>query len=214
LGHQLGRADHYLVPVNGKNNEVAPGMGHDPPQIFRQSMMAWGNYAHDDNIGKHGKKWDCTYRFYDEFTAASYSRDQGVRRGMFGEYVVDVPTKNTFTFYLQDGTPLGDCAVALHRSIGRGYAQGTFSPKAAYRGWTNSKGEWILTEPIYDVQLNWLSNSALFFLVETKDGKKYGGTTDVSELNLEYWRGNQEDAHVAIIVRPVPEPEGSTEEEQ
>ena len=34
LGHQLGRADHYLVPVSEKKNKAAPGMGYPCPQFF------------------------------------------------------------------------------------------------------------------------------------------------------------------------------------
>lgn len=203
LGHQLGRADHYLVPISPEKNKAVPGMGYPCPQFFRDSMMFSGNYAHDENIGRNRKKWDSTYRFYDEYTSRGFNRDKGVRRGMFGEYSIDVPTKNTFTFVDEQGTPLAEANVSLHRVIGHGYTNGTVSDKPAYTGKTDKDGSWMLTKPVYDIQLCWMSNAAIFFLVE-KDGRKYGGFTDVSELNLEYWRGNKDNAKITIIVKPVP----------
>ena len=69
LGHQLGRADHYLVPTARDANEAIPGLAYSPPRDYRDGMMFSGNYAHDNKIGKNTEKWDSTYRFYSEHTA-------------------------------------------------------------------------------------------------------------------------------------------------
>ena len=136
--------------------------------------MFSGNYAHDNNIGKNTKKWDCTYRFYDEYTSSSYSRDKGVRRGTFGEYWMDVPSKNTFTFYDEDGKAVAGAKVELHSVIGQGYGNGFVSAKAKYAGKTDRAGAWTVEKPIYDEQVCWMTNAALFFLLETEDGKEAG----------------------------------------
>jgi hypothetical protein len=124
---------------------------------------------------------------------------------MFGEYWMDIPKKNTFTFYDESGNVVSNAKISLHNIVGQGYGNGFVSEKVRLTGITDKSGSWTVSKPLYDEQVCWMTNAALFFVLETKDGEEFGGFTDASELNLEYWRGNKNDAHVAVIVKPVPE---------
>ena len=201
LGHQLGRADHYLLPVSGDQDRAVPGLGFSPPSDYCDDMMFSGNYAHDDNIGKHARAWDSTYRFYSEHTAGSFNRDEGVRRGLFGEYFSDIPKTNVFLFVDEEGKPVTEAAVRLYRSIGRGYTNPAIAAAPAFTGETSAKGIYTLNERPFNVIFCWGSNGVILCELE-KAGKKLYGWVTLAEFNTAYWRGHADEAHHLIIVRP------------
>lgn len=204
LGHQLGRADHYLLPVAGNQNRAVPGLGYQPPPGYMDGMMASGNWAHDAKLGKRTYAWDSTYRFYSEHTAASFNRDKGVPRGMFGEYFNDIPKVNAFTFVDEAGTPVANAAVRLYRSIGRGYTNPAIADKPAFTGTTSSKGVYTLTEPPFAIIFAWGSNGVILCELETGGKKLYGWVT-LREFNKAYWRGRPDRAQHTITVKPFKE---------
>jgi hypothetical protein len=201
LGHQLGRADHYLLPVSGDQDRAVPGLGYQPPEDYRDGMMFSGNYAHDDRIGKHTYAWDSTYRFYSEHTAGSFNRDKGVPRGEFGEYYTDIPKTNRLLFVDEAGAPIKNAAVRLYRSIGRGYTNAAIADKPAFTGKTSDEGAYTLTEPPFDVIFCWGSNGVILCELDSGDQRLYGWVT-LREFNTAYWRGETDQAQHVIIVRP------------
>ncbi len=201
LGHQLGRADHYLLPVNGDQNRVVPGLAYSPPRDYRDGIMFTGIYAHDDNIGRHARAWDATYRFYSEHTAASFNRDKGVPRGLFGEYYSDIPKKNVFLFVDGAGKPVANATVRLYRSIGRGYTNPAIAEKPAFMGKTTKHGVYTLTEPPFAVVFCWGSNGVILCELEAGGRKLYGWVT-LREFNTAYQRGRTEEARHVIIAKP------------
>lgn len=201
LGHQLGRADHYLLPVSGKENRAVPGLGYSPPRDYRDGMMFSGNYAHDNALGKRTRAWDATYRFYSEHTAGSFNRDKGVPRGMFGEYFADIPKVNVFLFVDEAGRPVANATVKLHRSIGRGYTNPAIAKAPTYTGATSGTGVYMLDKAPFAVVLNWGSNGVILCELQAEGRTLYGWVT-LAEFNTAYWRGETEEARHVIVVKP------------
>ncbi len=206
LGHQLGRVDNYLIPTAADANEAIPGLFYNPPEDYRNGMMFSGNYAHDDAIGKNRKKWDSTYRFYSEQTAASLNRDKGVRRGLFGEYLFDVPSTNTFVILDAERRPIPGAKVELFVAKGRGYTNPGFGAEPNFTATTDDRGTWTLDRNPWDHVFIWASNGVLMFRVTPADGGgPLAGFLDISHCNLAYWRGHRDHAEYRIVVRPVSE---------
>ncbi len=201
LGHQLGQPDYYLLPISKEKNKAVPGMAYDPPREFRDIMMFSGNYAHDENIGMDKVKWDSGYRFWGQHTAASFNRDLGVRRGFFGTFLVDVPASQRFLIVDESGKPIPNAKVELFRSIGQGYANATIPEKPSIVSKTDASGVWALDENPYSVIFTWTSNGTLFFRVTSGETVRYGWM-NITDFNLEYWRGNTEVGNYTLQVEP------------
>lgn len=205
LGHQLGRADHYLIWSDKNENPVVPGLGYAPPKDYQDGMMHHGNYSHDNAIGKNTQKWDSTYRFYSEHTARSFNRDKGERRGLFGEYFVDIPTNNTFLFVGADGEPVGAGDVAIYVGRGRGYTGCGFNERPNFTGEVGADGKYTLDRSPWKVVFNWGSNGVVMFAVTPEDGEPMVGFLDLSHFNLAYWRGHEDDAEYIVKMQEIEE---------
>jgi hypothetical protein len=201
LGHQLGQPDYYLLPINADRNKVAPGVGYWPPHGYEDTMMFSGNWSHDANLGQDKVKWDSAYRFWGEHAAAALNRDLYVRRGFFGNFLVDIPAKQSFKIVDESGKPLPGAKVELFRSFSREYGNGSIPEKPALAGSTDSKGIWMLTRRPYGFISNWTANGTLFFRV-TSDGKERYGWMNITDFNLEYWRGHKDVGEYTLQVKP------------
>lgn len=204
LGHQLGRIDNYLIWSDPNDNPAAPGVGYALPPEEQRCMMHHGNYAHDEAIGKNTEKWDSTYRFYCEQTARSFNRDLGVRRGLFGEYLFDVPARNTFAFLSPDRTPVADAKVEVFVGRGRGYTGCGFNAKPNFTGTTDAAGVYALDRSPWDHVFIWGNNGVVMFRVTPGDGSPLVGFLDIMRFNLAYWRGHREHARYVVFLQPVP----------
>lgn len=203
LGHQLGQPDYYLLPVSKERNEAVLGVAFDPPKWFRDQMMFSGNYAHDDAIGKGQGVWDSGYRFWGEHAARAFNRDGNTRRGFFGTFLIDLPKQTRFVFVDETMERISGAKVALHAAVSREYGNGRFRPKADREGVTDSSGGWTIQGSPWSVQLNWTSNGALQFVLETPSGAKRVGFATVTDLNLEYWRGRKDLGTVVVVTKPI-----------
>jgi hypothetical protein len=201
LGHQLGQPDYYLLPITKDNNKAAPGMDYTPLHGFSDIMMFSGNYAHDNNIGHDKVKWDSGYRFWGEHTAVSFNRDLGVRRGFFGTFLTDIPAKQRLKIVDENGKPIANAKVELFRAISRGYGNGLIPEKPAISAKTNASGIWMLDGSPYSVVLNWTSNGTLLFRVTSGNETSYGWM-NITDFNLEYWRGHKDVGNYILQVRP------------
>lgn len=204
LGHQLGRADHYLIPTARDANEAIPGLAYNPPRDYRDCMMFSGNYAHDDNIGRNTRKWDSTYRFYSEHTARSFNRDKGVRRGLFGEYLLDIPRANAFRFIDGEGRPVVDAAVELFVAKGRGYTNPGFHAEPSFTGATDGDGVYTLDRSPWEHVFIWANNGVLMFRLTPPAGPPMAGFLDISHANLAHWRGHEDHAVYTVVLDPLP----------
>ncbi len=198
LGHQLGRVDHYLMWADKNHNEAIPGLGWAPPADYRTGMMYHGNYSHDDAIGKNQKKWDSTYRFYSEHTARSFNRDKGTRRGLFGEYLHEVPARCTLVMIGPDRRPVRDAGVELFVGRGRGYTGCGFNAEPNFTGRTDGQGRYALERSPWEHVFIWGNNAVLMFRVTPADGAPLVGFRGLMHFNLAYWRGQT--AHATIVV--------------
>jgi len=207
LGHQLGRADHYLMPTARDANAAVPGVWYVPPADYTRGMMYSGNYAHDDAIGRNKGKWDSTYRFFSEHTARSFNRDKGVRRGLFGEYFHDVPHRNTFHLHGPDGQPLSGAKVELFIAKGRGYTNPGFNAEPNFTGRAEADGSYTLDRIPWKHVFIWGNNGVIMFRVTPKDGEPLLGFLDLSHFNLAYWRGHDTAAEYTVSLKPIP-PDG------
>jgi hypothetical protein len=201
LGHQLGRIDNYLIWSDKDDNPAAPGVGYALPPETQRGMMHHGNHAHDDAIGKNTQKWDATYRFYCEQTARSFNRDLGVRRGLFGEYLFDVPARNTFTFLTTDHTPVGGAKVEVFVGRGRGYTGCGFNATPNFVGTTDAASAYTLDRSPWDHVFIWGNNGVVMFRVTPNGGSPLVGLLDIMSFNLAYWRGERDDAQYVVVLR-------------
>jgi hypothetical protein len=53
------------------------------------------------------------------------------------------------------------------------------------------------------VVLNWASNGSVEFTA-TQNGIKRAGFLNISDFNLEYWRGRSKNAQYVVMMKPVP----------
>ncbi|MFZ1597829.1 MAG: LamG-like jellyroll fold domain-containing protein, partial [Anaerolineae bacterium] len=111
LTHQLGIIDEYNLNVAGSyQNQVTDSdgrpllLGFDWP---RPGLMGGGD------VGSH-----TPWRDYGDHTALALNRNQGQRRGYFGEYLFDVPASNSLAVLDNRGQPLPGAAVAIFQTAG------------------------------------------------------------------------------------------------
>lgn len=205
LGHQLGQPDYYLLPVAAERNAALPGVPYDPPSWFQDQMMFAGNHAHDHNLGHGRMPWDSGYRFWGEHAARAFNRDEGVRRGFFGTFLIDVPERNRFMFLDEAMRPVAGASVAMHVSISREYGNARFDARPDATGVTGADGTWLLPRSPWRVVLNWSSNGAVQFVVRPASGPVRVGFLNITDFNLEHWRGNAELGAYMVVTRPADE---------
>ena len=223
LGHQLGRADHYLIWSDPNDNPAAPGAAWQREPSYKDGIMYHGNYSHDANIGHNTKKWDSTYRFYSEHTAASFNRDKGVRRGLFGEYFFDVPAATTFTFLDENLEPVKNATVEIFVGRGRGYTGCGFNAEPHYTGETSSAGTYALSQSPWEHVFIWGNNGVVMFKLTPPDASGGAmaaedtagadaapgtliGFRDLGHFNTAYWRGHTDHAKLTVPVKPYVPP--------
>lgn len=222
IGHQLGRADHYLLPTSADANDAAPGLAWQPPRDYQDCMMFTGNHAHDGALGRNQEKWDSTYRFYSEHLAASFNRDKGIRRGLFGEYLLDVPTRNEFLILDPRGDPIRNARVELFVARGRGYTNPGFNSRPDFAGRTDAGGLFRLDRNPWRHIFIWATNGVLMFRVSEADPPLQRpesseprdhlvGFLDISRFNLACWSGRTDPARHTVKVAPWRAPSATSQ---
>lgn len=179
LGHQIGRIDLYCLDVKAEQNEVN---GEAYRSKTEWGMMHRGIYLPQDEV-----------HFFCEHTAASLNRDKGVRRGHFGEYLLDIPEQNWLQIVDSLHHPLSDLQVNVYQAEPHGYTEKKIKPPPKLSGKTDAKGLFPLGANPFGEINNWGTNGIL--LVEIiKNNRKQYRWLEIVDFNLEYWRGNQEKA--------------------
>jgi hypothetical protein len=184
---------------------VVRNVGTQPPDQQR-CLMHHGNDAHDEAIGKNTAKWDATYRCYCEQTACSFNRDVGVRRGLFGEYLFDVPSRNTFVFLSPLHERVPNARIALFVGRGRGYTGCGFNAEPNVVGVSDAAGAYLLDRNPWDHVFIWGNNGVVMSRVTPGGGAPLIGLLDIAQLNLAYWCGHPEQAQHVVLLQRAPSP--------
>ncbi|MBC7187027.1 MAG: hypothetical protein H5U38_08340 [Calditrichaeota bacterium] len=184
LGHQLGRIDLYCLDVTAAQNLVNREAYRSK---YRLCLMHTGIYLPQDEV-----------HFFCEHTAASLNRDKGVRRGHFGEYLLDLPADNELLVLDADYRPLPNALVSVFRAEPLGYTEKRIGPKPALAGRTDRLGIFPLGANPFGEINNWGTNGVLLVKVEKGKQACYRWL-EICDFNLEYWRGNHEKATYAIF---------------
>lgn len=185
LGHQVGRIDLYCIDVAASQNEVN-GKRYISKTV--DGMMHRGIYLPQNEV-----------HFFCEHTAASFNRDKGIRRGHFGDYLMDIPKQNILVFVNHKYEPLKNVDLKIYQAEPHGYTEKQIKSPAKYSGRTNNKGEFELPPNPFGEINNWGTNG--IFLIELKvNGEKYYHWMEIVNFNLEYWRGNKDRAEYRIVL--------------
>ncbi|MDZ7270605.1 MAG: hypothetical protein ONB17_03220 [candidate division KSB1 bacterium] len=184
LGHQIGRIDLYCLDVTAQQNLV----NHEAYRSkYRHCLMHSGIYLPQDEV-----------HFFCEHTAASLNRDKGVRRGHFGEYLLDLPADNQLLVLSADHRPLRNVAVSIYRAEPLGYTEKRIAPPPAFSGKTDDDGLFPLGANPFGEINNWGTNGVLLVKVE-KAGRACFRWLEICDFNLEFWRGNRDRAVYQIL---------------
>ena len=186
LGHQVGRIDLYCIDVTAAQNEVN---GEAYRSNSQWGMMHRGIYLPEEEV-----------HFFCEHIAASFNRDRGVRRGHFGEYLLDIPKSNFLKIVDSLYKPLANTPINVYQAEPHGYTEKKIAPPPKFSGETDTEGLFSLGENPFGEINNWGTNG--IFLIEIiKDNKKQYHWLEIVDFNLEYWRGNKDSAVYKILVK-------------
>ncbi len=184
LGHQLGRIDLYCLDVTAQQNLVNQEAYRSK---YRHCLMHTGIYLPQDEV-----------HFFCEHTAASLNRDKGVRRGHFGEYLLDLPARNELLVLSADLRPLQQVAVSVYRPEPLGYTEKRIAPPPVLAGRADYDGLFPLGANPFGEINNWGTNGVLLVKVE-KAGRTCYRWLEICDFNLEFWRDHRERAVYAIL---------------
>ncbi len=184
LGHQIGRIDLYCLDVTAQQNLVT----NQPYRSkYRDCLMHTGIYLPQEEV-----------HFFCEHTAASLNRDKGVRRGHFGEYLLDLPAENELLVLDAEYRPLCGATVSVFRPEPLGYTEKRIRPEPALAGRTDRAGLFPLGANPFGEINNWGTNGVLLVKVEKGKQACYRWL-EICDFNLEYWRGNHDKAVYTIF---------------
>ncbi len=136
LTHQLGMIDLYWLNVAGSYQNAAPDTDGRPLltgfQWPHPGLMGGGN------LGNH------SWPLYSDHTVGALNRNQGYRRGYFGEYLFDIPNQNTLRVLDNRGQPLPAVPVAIYQTVA-----GSVPATPVITGVTDGNGRFTLpTRPL------------------------------------------------------------------
>ncbi len=217
LTHQLGIIDDYQLDFggqNGVNNKINA-------KIFGQpdgGMMGGGHVRSN------------TPPAYSDMDVAGMNATYGHRRGFFGEYLFNVPDKNTLVLMVA-GKPLANAEVEVYqKDMNTGMMEG--APK--HKGKTDSEGRFALTNrPWFPIEgaaarqtpatppgatlttatgctlkpnpfgyIDVVGRNGLFMVRAHSGGKWYYEFMTVGDFNCEYARGHKDQATYTITLQP------------
>lgn len=217
LMHQLGVIDDYQMNIGGPTDNLANGKPFGSPDA---GMMGGGRtYGHDSS-------------YLADMDVAGLEATYGHRRGYFGDYLYNIPDKNTVQF-LVDGQPVRDTEVLVHQlkwEDREGYDQtgnATVTNEIVVRGKTDGEGRYELENRPVRKELTTATGCTLkpnpfghidvvgrngLLLFRLKSGDEwYYEFLDIGRFNVEYARGNTEEAHYRVELKPEKEEEPKKE---
>jgi hypothetical protein len=208
LSHQIGIIDDYQFNLEPFNNKIN-GKGYNQEATFGMGGIMVGG-----SIGSN------TPPAYADIDVVGMNATYGKRRGYFGEYLYNLPEKNTLVLML-DGKPASDVDVSVYQ---KREDNGLVEGDPVYTGKTDSEGRFPLAnrsgkgEEKYSEQgfttitgcvmkanpfghINITGFNGVFLVRAEVDGKWYYGFTDIGRFAVEKARGH-EDATYKIELKP------------
>lgn len=203
LAHQLGIIDLYRMntanvpdPVNG--NEVnGESRGFDYPGL----MGGGDTRPHQDDT------------FYSSHTAYAFNLHKGFRRGFYGDYLFDLPSRNFLEIKDREGNPVAGAKIEVFQKDEEEIIRfppkftGTTNPAGIFElpnqdaGWGPTKtGHILRSNPFGPV--NVVGTQGLF-LIKVDTGAEIDYLfLDQTLFNLAYWSGNKESATYTLQFAP------------
>jgi hypothetical protein len=206
LTHQLGIIDDYQLDFGGQSNKIN-GKAFGQPD---GGMMGGGHVRSN------------TQPAYSDMDVAGMDATYGYRRGFFGEYLFNVPDKNTLILKV-DGKPLADAQVEVYQ---KDTDSGRMEGEPKHKGRTDSKGRFALANrPWFPIEgasprqtpaappgktlttatgctlkpnpfgyIDVVGRNGLFMVRANSGGKWYYEFITVGDFNCEYARGHKKAA--------------------
>lgn len=218
LIHELNHA-RYVIDAYGfdvhpqalENVKDADGK----PLLGTPAMPHTSGIVHDN---KYRGMMDSTH-YFSEHEAYAWNRIAGQRArkgnqngpGDIGDYLTqDLPESNRVRFVDQAGKPLAGASVAVHRSYpmkdawyGKSYRS---EPDLTYT--TNADG-WITLprNPFWDGRIphTYGHAASVMLLVVKKDGVTRTAFVEVSDFNLQHFRGYGDEARYEVALNTAPD---------
>lgn len=214
LTHQLGIIDDYQLDLGGAGNKA--------------NGKPFGQ--HDGGSMGGGRTYGRGGTHYADMDIAGYEATYGHRRGYFGEYLYNIPDRNTVQLLIEK-QPVRNVEVAVHQKKwdeGKGRdttGNGTVPAKPVMTGKTDDQGRYefenrlVLKEFTTDTgctlkpnpfgHIDVVGRNGLLMLRANVNDKWYYGFMDIGLFNVEYARGHMERGTYRLELKP--EEEAKTE---
>jgi hypothetical protein len=206
MGHARYQVDEYTWDV-ANNNDVTQVQITDPTTgqaVAGSVLMPWLAFDsvlyYNQSGGMMTGPWG--NNIWSPHEAGALQRIAGRRAvagnmnapGNIGEFLNDLPLRNHFRFVDGAGNPLVGANVRWYAaSPGPGYGGKTFDNTPEYTLTADANGEVLLPQnPFLPGQ-----HKEAVIRVE-QGGQIWYRFFEVADMNLEYWRGNRQDAHYTI----------------
>lgn len=208
LSHQIGIIDDYQLNLEPFNNKINGKVYNQERTYGKVGIMVGAP------IG------DNTPPAYADIDVVGLNATYGKRRGHFGEYLYNLPEKNTLVLTI-DGKPAGNADVSIYQ---KREDNGLMEGDPVYTGKTDAEGRFPLAnrsgkgEEKYSEQgfktitgcvmkanpfghINICGTNGVFLVRANISGKWYYGFTDIARFAVEKARG-REDATYKIELKP------------
>ena len=193
LSHQLGVIDLYQLNVFGSfQNELLEADGL--PSLLG---FLWPN----PGLMGGGDRGGHPPNSYSEHTALALNRNAGLRRGYYGEYLYDLPPRNSLLVLDNRGQPLPGAQVALFQTEGGALraepvisgaldAEGRFVLPARpvpLGGLTTATGHTLAPNPFGPIDVVGFNGQLLVQV--SQDEQRFYAWWPITDFNLASWQG-------------------------
>jgi hypothetical protein len=207
LTHQLGIIDDYQLDLGPQGN-LTNGKGFGQPD--------GGSMGGGRTNGRRGA-------FYADMDIAGYEATYGHRRGYFGEYLWNVPDKNTVSLTI-DGKPVPNAEISVYQKkfdvlpgedqtdngkipnkpimTGKTDAQGkyTFENRPIPKQYTTDTGCTLRPNPFGCIDV--VGRNGIIMLRANVGSKFYYGFMDIGQFNVEFARGHKQQGNYELKLLP------------
>lgn len=207
LGHQIGLIDLYNMDVQQSELQVIePRTG----QVPLLTPVAWDVLYYSS---RHDYLMHSNFQAgLSDHSAGGLLRNLSKRRGYFGDYLVDLPSENTFNIQLPNGVTVANAEIWIYQM------QDNHIPNVPkFKGLTNNFGNYTFpheTDPgyaggiyvenpfstIYSPSPHVVgTNSVLFLRIAKGDSVGYR-FMDICDFNVAYWSGQTSIANYNVKI--------------
>ncbi|MBN1351130.1 T9SS type A sorting domain-containing protein, partial [candidate division KSB1 bacterium] len=207
LGHQIGLIDLYQMDVSQPQMRVIePRTGQKPPL----RPIAWDvlHYCSRSQYIMHSN----FQNGFSDHSAGALRRNTGKRRGYFGEYLADIPKRNSLLVQRKDGTPVQFAEIRVYQK-----QDGQIPDLAKFTGLTDSTGRFEFPRNADSAYYGGLrvknpfstihssdphvvaTNATLFIRVAKGDSVGYA-FMDICGFNVAFWSGDSISATYPLTI--------------